>query len=429
MGIGYELYNGSRSVGIPWSGTGSALSFGLIGVPGNYTVVAKNMSTNCVSNMASSVNVSINPLVSPTVSTATTPGTAVCAGTNVTFSSVTSGGGSTPSYQWSKNGTPIAGAVTPSYSYDPSNSDVITLTYTSSNTCARPGMVTSAPITMLVTPVGTPNVSITASTANEICNGTSVIFNAAPTFGGLHPTYVWKKNGIPVGADSTYYSEVPANGDNIFCTMTTSYGCATLPIVYSNQITMTVDVPQTPSVYVIASPSNNIVSGQIVTFSLSVSNTGSLVSYQWMKNNVAIPGAVADIYTGSGFKNGDVISCEVSNENACGMQSGSNSVTMNVSNNLAVNQISNNGSVFSMAPNPNKGDFTLKGELANNANEEVTVQVTNVVGQVVYSGSVTPQNGKISEHIQLNNSLPSGSYILNLRTGSENAVIHFVIEQ
>ena len=281
---------------------------------------------------------------------------------------------------------------------------------------------------MLVNPVGTPNVSITANTGNTICSGTNVVFTAAPAFGGLSPVYTWKKNGIPVGADSAYYTSTPHNNDNIFVTMTTSYPCATIPTVYSNQIDVTVDTLQTPVVTVTANPGTHIITGQSVTFGATVNYSGSSLAYQWTMNNVPVSGATANTYTGSNFNSGDVISCTVTSTNACGMTSGSDAVTLSVGN-LGVNQVVNSNANITLAPNPNKGAFTLKGTLASTTDGEVTVEITNMLGQVVYSTKVIPQNGKIDENIQVNGTLANGMYLLNLHSETANTVIHFVIEK
>jgi hypothetical protein len=80
-------------------------------------------------------------------------------------------------------------------------------------------------------------------------------------------------------------------------------------------------------------------------------------------------------------------------------------------------------------PNPNNGTFTVKGTLGTMLDEEVSLEVTDVLGQVLYSSKVTAHSGKISETITLNNTLANGMYILNLRSGTENKVFHFVIEK
>ena len=61
VGVNYQLLlNGSLNVGIPLAGTGSSLNFGAQVVTGNYTVIATNPTTGCVSTMTG--NVTVSPL-------------------------------------------------------------------------------------------------------------------------------------------------------------------------------------------------------------------------------------------------------------------------------------------------------------------------------------------------------------------------------
>src|SRR5581483_4340452 len=91
-----------------------------------------------------------------------------------------------------------------------------------------------------------------------------------------------------------------------------------------------------------------------------------------------------------------------------------------------------NGDIKLM-PNPNKGTFTIKGTLGTpivtGTDQEVSVEITDMLGQVVYKSKVMVHNGKIDEQINLGSNLSNGMYLLNLRSGTDNKVFHFVIEQ
>jgi hypothetical protein len=88
----------------------------------------------------------------------------------------------------------------------------------------------------------------------------------------------------------------------------------------------------------------------------------------------------------------------------------------------------NHGDIRLM-PNPNKGDFILKGTTASKDDKEMTVEVTDLLGQTVYKAKFMPKNGEINERIQINNALANGSYILTLRSETEQSIFHFVLEQ
>jgi hypothetical protein len=80
-------------------------------------------------------------------------------------------------------------------------------------------------------------------------------------------------------------------------------------------------------------------------------------------------------------------------------------------------------------PNPNKGSFTLKGSLGTLNADEVSIEVTNMLGQTVYNGKAKPQHGVINAHVDMGNNVPAGMYLLNLRAGDEQAVFHIVVAQ
>jgi hypothetical protein len=82
-------------------------------------------------------------------------------------------------------------------------------------------------------------------------------------------------------------------------------------------------------------------------------------------------------------------------------------------------------------PNPNKGVFTIKGAIGVPiaiGNDEVSVVITDMIGQVVYKDVVTMANGNINAQVILSNGLARGVYMLGLRSGKESRVLYFVIE-
>jgi hypothetical protein len=168
--------------------------------------------------------------------------TTVCSGTAVNFTATPTNGGTTPTYQWKKNGVNITGATSATYSLTaPANGDVITVVMTSNATCASTSTATSNAVTITVTTAVTPSVSIAANNTT-VCSGTAVNFTATPTNGGTTPTYQWKKNGVNItGATSATYSLTsPANGDVMTVVMTSNATCASTSTATSNAVNLTV---------------------------------------------------------------------------------------------------------------------------------------------------------------------------------------------
>ncbi len=84
---------------------------------------------------------------------------------------------------------------------------------------------------------------------------------------------------------------------------------------------------------------------------------------------------------------------------------------------------------ISILPNPNKGIFRVNGATGTGRDEAITLQVTDLVGQVIYARKTMAVNGVINEQVVLNNSLANGMYLLNVTTATWNHLFHFVVEK
>jgi hypothetical protein len=334
-----------------------------------------------------------------------------------------SNGGSAPTFSWSINGSPVSGSGS-TYSYVPSDGDHVGVSMTSNATCATPSSVGNS-LTLSVWANGNPTISIAAIPGQDVCQGTSVTFNNSNAFGGT-PTFNWVVNG---GVVSTAPSEtyVPANGDVVYCIMTSNYLCRLENTVTSNHITMAVDDSLQPLVTVVAYPGTDFTPGESITVTASVLNGGSTPSYQWFINGVPVPGANAASYTSSNFAGGDSVTCLVTASGGCTGLTGFNSIKLVA--NTGVSQVIANNSNIQLIPNPNNGMFTIKGTLGTTNDEEVSVEISDMLGQVIYQDKVMVHGGNIDQKIQLSNVIANGMYLLNLSSASGNNVFHVVIEQ
>ena len=421
VGVNYQLYNGFTAVGTPLAGTGGILNFGPVSTAATYTVMANNVTSACVRTMAGSAFVTMTPAVTPVVNISTPSGDTLCSGSFTAFTASPVNGGSAPSYQWKVNG--VNTGVSSSYSYIPSNGDVLSVTMTSSATCATPANVTRS-IVLNVMPQGTPTVAVSVNPGTNICEGTTVNMVANTTFGGPSPSYTWVKNGATVGSGASL-NYTPADGDDVYCLVSSNYRCRTANSAMSSHVIMNVDAPVDPTVTISANPGLNLAAGQAVVFTANVLNGGASPAYQWKINGVEVPGAIAQTYSTNALSNHDVVSCEVTSSIACAGHKGSDAVTVGVSG-TAVNNVTAMADV-TLVPNPNKGAFVVKGFIGAGVNEAV-VEVTNMLGQVIYTNTLSVHNGELNEKVQLSN-VANGMYILNLRSGSDSKVFHIVVEQ
>lgn len=419
-GISYQLYNGSTAAGSPVAGTGGAISFGLQTAAGTYSVLAISGATSCTAPMTGTAIVFINPTVPPSVSITSDGGDTICAGSPVTFTAVPVNGGFSPTYQWSVNGVNTATGV--NYTYVPVNGDIVRVHITSSP-CAMPDTASSA-ITVAVTSGLTPSVSISASPGLTVCHGYSVTLTAIAVNGGTTPSFLWTKNGINV-ATGPSYSYVPATGDVVTVKLYSSHPCRLIDSVVSAPVTITVSPVVTPSVTIVAHPGLVISPGQSDTLVTFVSNAGSTPTYQWSINGVTIPGATNATFVSSTFANGDVVTVQVTSSGLCSGLIASASVTISVG--VGVDQVTNKAMDLRLSPNPNKGVFSVTGSIGSVSDGEAFIQVTDMLGQIVYESKVTVRGGKVDERIELNNTLANGTYLLRFGMGMEQAQFHFIL--
>lgn len=117
---------------------------------GDTIICIGGSSLGCVTKTLDTSNaiiMTVNSTVAPTVTISATPGTNVSAGTLVTFTATIVNGGTTPLYEWKKNGVVVSN--NPTYATNTlANGDVITCTITSSNPCVTTNMANSNPLTM-----------------------------------------------------------------------------------------------------------------------------------------------------------------------------------------------------------------------------------------------------------------------------------------
>jgi hypothetical protein len=186
-------------------------------------------------------------------------------------------------------------------------------------------------IVVNISPTVTPTISITASTTS-ICSGTTINFTATGTNGGTTPIYVWKKNGVTVGTNSsTYSSNTLANNDVITCVFTSNAVCVSANNITSNSITLTVNPSSTPGVS-ISTANTTICAGNNITFTATPVNGGTSPAYQWYKNNNPIAGATALTYTTSTASNNDIFKCILTSNVVCATTptAASNNITITV---------------------------------------------------------------------------------------------------
>lgn len=413
VGYTYQWQSGGADI------SGATNSTFTTSTAGNYDVVITSTAGCTGTSAVVTVNVSASSTVTPTVTVNASPGTSVCGSSGpVTFTATSTNGGATPAYQWYVNSIAVGSGGTV-YSYTPANGDIVSCEMTSSSPCAIPPMVSHS-VTMTVNPAVTPAVSISAVPGDTVCVGQSATYNAVPVNGGATPAYIWSVNGVNV-ATGPSYTYVPANGDIVFCVMTGSAPCASVPTAASAPLVVSVQSPVTNTVAISASAST-INPGESITFVAVAPNAGPSPVYEWIIDGITVPGATNVTFTTSSLTNGQVVHCKVTSSLPCVLPHTALSGGFTVMVTTGIWEVIGSGSAFTLQPNPNNGAFNVVGKLAAGTTGDLSIVVSNVLGQTMVTRTLNLSGNSLNERVELPDGTPAGTYMVTLINGGERLV-------
>ncbi|MFN4932381.1 MAG: gliding motility-associated C-terminal domain-containing protein [Bacteroidota bacterium] len=264
--------NGTAVIG----GTGLLFSSNTLNNNDQITAVF-TPSSSCLAGQTATSNlivITVNPVVTPVVNI-TASATQICTGENVTFTSTITGGGTNPQYQWFINGNAVAGATNATFATSNfQNADNVTLQLISNQPCASPTTVISNIVTMSVTNLATPTVSISAD-KNIICESQQVVFTATANFGGTSPQYIWQVgNNTFTTTDAQFTATGITSNTNVTCTLVSNFLCTTSDTALSNSLNIQVN----PIPTVVLSNDVTIQQGESTTLTAT---TAANLTYLW----------------------------------------------------------------------------------------------------------------------------------------------------
>lgn len=82
-----------------------------------------------------------------------------------------------------------------------------------------------------------------------------------------------------------------------------------------------------------------------------------------------------------------------------------------------------------LSPNPNDGNFTIKGRMKNLHTGQASIVVTNMLGQVIHSSATEVSNGFINAPVSLTQTIAKGLYFVNVTAGEERAIFRLVMDK
>ncbi len=275
--------------------TGLAVALTPVGSPDQYYATVTNAVGTTTSDIAYLSVKAASPLAIITVQPLPT---LVATGQAASFSVTATG--TSLSYQWSKEGVPVPGATSATYSI-PS----VTLSHVGNYTVAVVNTVDS----VASLPTISNSVGLTVRPASPIIviqpTSRSVVINDSTTFSVTATgssngvlTYQWRKDSVAItGATSASYtitSVTSGHAGNYSVSIINTVNSLPSSATISTAAALTVTAsPVAPAIT--AQPvAKNVVEGESVSF--SVTATGTSLSYQWTKGGTAISGATAATY-------------------------------------------------------------------------------------------------------------------------------------
>ncbi len=170
---------------------------------------------------------------------------------------------------------------------------------------------------LLTMPIFPPTFEIERSSA-VICDGKAATIKTKSFNTGTRPRYRWKRNGTEVSG--IYSTELTAadfkNGEVISCTISSGDDCQTIPFDITDQVTIAFKNGTIQPVVTISANTEYICGCAEIKFTASRVNGGSKSSFQWRKNGEPV-GYNLPEFASKDLVNGDVITCDYSDDEAC----------------------------------------------------------------------------------------------------------------
>lgn len=386
-------------------------------------------SSSCVTNPTATSNIISVQVTSPVIPvvTFTATQTSICPGTSVTFTATPTNGGTNPAYQWQINGN-NAGTNNASFTTNTLiHNDQVKVIMTSNASCINPSTVSSNVLTMQVSSVITPSVTITTD-QNAVCAGTQVTLTATPVNGGSAPIYQWQVNGTISGANNTsFVTSTLNNGDQVRVLMTSNAACANPVQVASNTISFNVTNITIPIISI--SGTTSVTAGQLTSLVSTITNGGSAPVYTWQDSTAAhnwqnIAGGSTNNINYTAVTTGDKVRCLLTSNASCPSpaQVTSNWLQFVVSPITGLNPVNGSGYGIRMYPNPVESIVYI--DSLKSIDKWNTLRVVSLNGAGALPDILISNRNTVAINVQ---ALPSGLYLIILnRKQGKPAFMRFI---
>ena len=279
----------------------------------------KSHLTNAVGcDSIATLQLTINSKITPTISVSASA-TTIIPGKSVTFTSIATYGGVSPSYQWYKNNIKVGQNSSIYIDGSLQNADSVWCVLNSNATCTISSTAVSNKVQISV--VNPPLINsfypkTSSPDSSVIIKGTSFLGTTSVTFGGSNAKTFTIINDTTIKA-------IVSNGTSGFVKITTLVGSDSLAgFNFCNPVTPRITITTT---------ADTICLGNTVTLTATPINGGTSPAYQWIKGGAAVSGATKTSFTFNPANNDNII-CKLTANNVCQTKDTalSNTITENV---------------------------------------------------------------------------------------------------
>ena len=232
-----------------------------------------------------------------------------------------------------------------------------------------------------------PEITISTATKYPVCEGEKVRLRATIGF----KEYYWSNGATGISTEVSEAGPIAVIG-------ITSNGCSDTSDIFNLYF---LPVPAKPDIYL---------DGPVLKTSSSAS------AYQWYLNGNPIQGAISNEHKpGSNGK----YQVAVFGENGCSTLSDEFSFT------TGIDDLSASESFIKTTPNPSDGVFYL--EISDNICSDITLEITNLIGNKVFSSIIKNSGHKSQQKLDLR-MLPSGVYLAIFNCGGKSFIQKIIIK-
>jgi len=282
----------------------------------------------------------------------------------------------------------------------------------------------------------TTSVTINAATAittqpasQTVCSGNSVTFSLSASGSSL--TYQWMKgNSNIIGATNATYSIGSCiASDASSYKVVVSGGCGSLT---SNIVTLTVNSCNCTN-------ASSMSTSGITNTSATLNWTATVDPQQWqVQYKKANGGSWIGIVVSGSARSISITGLQKNTSYIANIRANCNGTWTSYSNNLSFTTLSSKeeddinvtatGSL-TLYPNPTTGIFVIDLTLANDDNEEVTIQLYNSIGQLMQEEKTTSTDGMVKQEIHLASEVPGGLYMVRIIAGEELYTKQLIVQE